>query len=692
MSSASGIGCCPDKYLTNAHLTCLDITVLGKASRILAMSTTCPPGTDDETIQQCSANYTADRMFRLPPVTSLSTRLTYRNKLCAQCHNDTDIQIWSPSINCYNKTVDLNYLNSYDEIFTKADQNNCTIMYNDQTPNINKLNISCDSPGGYIGVCNTTGTWEQYDADIEMACRLDTENSGAYYRTHRNIFCRMCNPSEKKVEENLEIYGSASTSITQGNPILDACFQYDEIQLLHPYKNIFCYFLTTRNKITNPEFTFYEQVNLGIGDDIRYQAHLDILEMKQIPKFDSNSEIRNSVGEHLNSLVNNQSMKVDIEKLLHLHFLHYGLQERCSVKINISGTEDAFVQHCSCDIDCISSETCCADFALSKPISLLSVFGTPQLLIDRCYGHSSGNISKLCEGDGNENNVISSFDLPIINYTKIFKNIYCFACNEISFTYNDTTKFISNIGYYERYRFTCNFIPNINPTISSFISLIRFFNRVNSDRREDKVCKILALPSGMTFHLWHNHAELIQNCNVTGQWQTYDADIEWACRNYLRYITPFPIPTHPYYNIFCQICNMDERMIGSGSGITEESSCNITSGFDTLHPLMEALCYNQSSIITRFPVKNEFCRRCVSKYEPCKAGPSLWTSWSSSWSSSWRCLHDDFFVDELFIFEMSTLNVYRTLFTVTTHSNLNSNNLQHKCKASEVFDEHTVCI
>ena len=467
--------------------------------------------------------------------------------------------------------MDLNYLNSYDEIFRKADQNNCTIVYSDQTLNVSPLNISCDGPGRFIGVCNTTGTWEAYDADIEMACRFDTEQGVANYRTHRNIFCRMCNPPEKMVEDNLEMYGSASTSMSKGDPILDACFQYDEMQLLYPYKNIFCYFLTTRNKTTNQKFSFREQITGGINEEIRYQADINILEMEQIPKFDSNSEIRNSVGDHLNSLVNNQGMKVDFDKLLHLHFLHYGLQERCTVKMNISGIEEAFVQTCSCDIDCIYSATCCADFALSKPISLLSVFGTPQLLIDRCYGRSSGNISKLCEGDGNENNVLSSTDTPMVDYGKIFKNIYCLACNEISYTYNDTTKFILNqlerdpdIGYYASYRFKCNYIPNINPTISSVISLIRFFNRVNSgrredfnrvnsdrrednsDRREDKICDISTFPSGMTFHRWHEHTQLIQTCNVTGQWQTYDADIEWACRNYLRYkFNAFVIPFRP---------------------------------------------------------------------------------------------------------------------------------------------------
>ena len=268
--------------------------------------------------------------------------------------------------------------------------------------------------------------------------------------------------------------------------------------------------------------------------------------------------------------------------------------------VNISGTDDTFVQDCSCDIDCISSQTCCADFALSKPISLVSVFGEPRLLIDRCYRRSSGNISKLCEGDGDENNVISL--IPIPNYEQKFKNIYCFACNDIMFTYNDITEFTYKIGM-ENVKIDCNFSPNFHPALSPIISVLNLFNRY-SGRTEGKACTIRTRDNGFRFEGLHHNST--RSCNISGKWQTYDADIDWACQNYLQIITPFSLPSDPYYNIFCQICNMDERLIHASNKTTEEASCNTSSVFDTLNPLMEKLCYNQSSIITRFPIKTNF--------------------------------------------------------------------------------------
>ena len=366
----------------------------------------CPPGTDDDTTQLCSANYTAEHMFILPLVKSLSTKLIYRNKFCAQCHNDTHIQSWSPSIDCYNKAIDLNYLNSYDGIFSKADKNNCSIEYNEL--NDTASTITCDSPMNRIGVCNFTGTWKYYDADIEMACSLSL---GKPTSTHRNIFCQMCNPPEQVDTGYKVITGRASNTIVEGDPIVDACYQYEEIPLLHPYRNVFCYFLSMRNENIEQEIDFNEHVEI-VNDTFKYYVELFILKILPLPIYDPSSEMRHSVGDYLTSLVNNQGNNVDVDHLLHLHFLHYGLQQRCSVKVNITGTDETFVQNCECDIDCIYSQTCCADFALSKPISLVSSFGQPKFLIDRCYGQSSGNITKLCEGDGDENDVISSIPIP----------------------------------------------------------------------------------------------------------------------------------------------------------------------------------------------------------------------------------------------------------------------------------------
>lgn len=55
-----------------------------------------------------SANYTIDkrRMRNLVPATSPTTGITYGNRLCALCHNATDVQLWNVNVTCANNFSD----------------------------------------------------------------------------------------------------------------------------------------------------------------------------------------------------------------------------------------------------------------------------------------------------------------------------------------------------------------------------------------------------------------------------------------------------------------------------------------------------------------------------------------------------------------------------------------------------------
>ena len=642
-------------------------------------------------------------------------------------------------IDCHGTKVELNYLNSYNEIFTKVKESYCSLSYTefyDETVDAvheTTFNITCGSPRSIIDACNITGTWQEYDADINIACSFNTERN-TY--THRNIFCKLCNPPAKTIVDNELIDGRALNAILEGDPISDACLQYEETPLLHPYKNIFCFFLSMRNENREPNFFDINEKVTIINSAIHYSLNFKTGDISPLLMSDPNFDMRNSVSNFrdvsMNNFTNEQkflfprvaslSKKIDIEKLLHLHFLHYGLQERCNMKINISEADDAFVQKCGCGFDCIYTQTCCADFALSKPISLISVFGKSRYLIDRCYGNSYGNISRLCEDDGNENNVLSLIPITISN--NHFKNVYCLACNNITFTDNETLQLMSNIGS-DSYTILCDFFPNINPFFASLDSLMDSFIQMNSSDIDGKNCSINSTLSGFEFN--DLPPVLFESCNITGKWQNYDADIEWACQNYLQVITPFPLPTgrtsvpltsnntfgflfsnvqptqKQFNNIFCQICNMDERLIHSENRTTEDIACQISSVLETLNPLMETLCYNESSIITRFPLKNEFCRRCVTK--PLHEQDSEMDFYNRQMMAMYY-LYNTFmgtgFSDiNSYIgrfgwlgvdLEAYTINVYRTLFSVTSHINIIPNNLHHNCKSSEVFDQHTVCI
>jgi hypothetical protein len=79
--------------------------------------------------------------------------------------------------------------------------------------------------------------------------------------------------------------------------------------------------------------------------------------------------------------------------------------------------------------------------------------------------------------------------------------------------------------------------------------------------------------------------DLIDECNVTGTWSTYDYDIDWACNG-------FQLPFEIYKNVFCFICNpplTDQDII--------TSTCNQTGDWLQKTDAIENACfmYNESS-------------------------------------------------------------------------------------------------
>lgn len=709
--------CCPDVYLTTSQLTCMETTIIAETSqKILAMSLTCSGKNNTEIEQLCSANYTSKQTFRLPPVTSRRTNLTYRNIFCAECHNDTDVESWFPSINC-DQNVDLNYLSSYEEILTKAAKHNCTVKYESEAHKIACSPQVEDSQFTELIIheCNKTGTWDVYDEDIATACSLDVNNymfvpSTLYFppeKNYINIFCKMCNPPDNFGEGYTPLERLYSASDTDVDPMFTACNLYEQTPLLFPFKNVFCFFLSRQNKTKNHtiEFTINDGTVTITNDTAAYNLNLDIQSLFPIPIFDTSSKRIKTVSEYLKSLVNENGKHVDVERLLHFHFLHYGFQKRCTKMTDIQGRGNQI--SCECEIQCIKRQTCCADFAFTKPVSLATDFGfsRPLQLIDRCYGNYSGNISELCEADRNKNDVVSLF--PVSNWNAIgdsvFKNIYCFACNEISFTYENASEFVQNIQP-RGFQILCNFVPNLTP-FSSIEDVIGVLSRANAENMTSKSCNIT-----IDIDLYDSgdiDGDVIHSCNVTGKWKSYDGDIEWACRNYPQSITPFLKLSLAYSNIFCQICNMDESKIDSG--YSEEHSCNVTNIYAEVDPVMEAFCHNQSSIITMLPWKNTFCKHCVSDQRDniCKPvdginsqevndiGPYSGLSVGDDGGIGEGYPGGDYTDDDYTDGDEFQRNVYRMIFTVEISQEQSDrrNKFDHyiDCEKNEIFDPKLVC-
>lgn len=89
----------------------------------------------------------------------------------------------------------------------------------------------------------------------------------------------------------------------------------------------------------------------------------------------------------------------------------------------------------------------------------------------------------------------------------------------------------------------------------------------------------------------------IDRCNVTGLWRQYDADIDWACNNFI-------IPYKVFKNIFCYICNPSHGNVRTESLIDNchasenntnlfniSSACKVFPVSDRLQPFKNIYCY-----------------------------------------------------------------------------------------------------
>lgn len=114
--------CCPDKYFALSGLVCDNVTFVNatqdesrdQRSSFLTIRN-CPYGTEQVKAKMCEHEYEDLNKLRYPPVTSNITNLTYANRFCAQCHDETSYQIWNLDINC-KEFLDINFLSSLQEV------------------------------------------------------------------------------------------------------------------------------------------------------------------------------------------------------------------------------------------------------------------------------------------------------------------------------------------------------------------------------------------------------------------------------------------------------------------------------------------------------------------------------------------------------------------------------------------------
>ena len=246
--------CCPDIYVSFPQTECSDLFIYSTTKRENVIKyeiiSTCPENTQEDFHEKCVKSYEIKQKTRTPPVTSVSTGLSFKNKFCAACHNISDAVPWQLMIN--NTCKENLESSTVDEMLKIMVDRKCGsiefrpfhTMAPRICPNVPRSHILIDT-------CNVTGTWKRYDKDINFACNT-FENDLKFYK---NIFCYLCNPPDVLDQTSV----IAECNITgkwnhYSKTMVDACYHGDTTVALYPFKNIYCYVCNTDVPVRNSFF------------------------------------------------------------------------------------------------------------------------------------------------------------------------------------------------------------------------------------------------------------------------------------------------------------------------------------------------------------------------------------------------------------------------------------------------------
>ena len=257
----------------------------------------------------------------------------------------------------------------------------------------------------------------------------------------------------------------------------------------------------------------------------------------------------------------------------------------------------------NCDTNCAMSRSCSPDveYAFLNISCLSTVLYSPKkhyihthtyMMIASCNDLDSSASSEYVEFCQNmdEINEFSFFNetfRPVVSRVTgiVYRNKFCASCNADD-TYLNPFKL----------EMKCDNFFNMN----SFSSLQEMWGALNTFN-----CSVSYVPPFMTSHTvskCYNSLLFAQRqCNTTGLWSEYDSQIEWACKNFNSY------PYKGYSNAFCYICNPS---LASTQDRTVIGTCNVTGEWDYRNPEVENACLHLPLTDRTFPFRNKFCQIC----------------------------------------------------------------------------------
>jgi hypothetical protein len=532
----------------------------------------------------------------------------------------------------------------------------------------------------------------------------------------KNIFCAMCNPPEYK-EEFLINECDNSTSI-----YFEACHDLPFNEASFPYKNYFCFmcnhgdnntiYYTDANMDEVPSEAYIQGEDFPYQFDFKISYNVDNINM-YMERFLKTSNIIEIVS---TSSTENIYLKGDQSQCLeglgssgseHPGMLGFppqilplppvGIQTfdpNTLPSLNITNlirTSFAFSRNgactpgllpdytlplqkpCSCTIGCGSD--CCDDFAFKVPWTCIDgryprdENGKEFLAIGGCIENPS--MERLCSGR-NSREFYHAF--PVTAETEVresYVNVFCFLCNRKTNDKNNVNVTETVTEEMEIWPLVVNCSEYVNHRhFHEFQSLIEYLNQSS--------CVMKFSPSSNSSRCNENCDKLtavVDKCNISKAWSTFNEDIQIACENSDSFRFPrIKVDSNIYKNKFCAICNPFK-------GNTAENYCSNFQG----HTNVNQACEEFPRINVCRPYKNVFCEMCQNDGEELHCYEELPPKKDASKESLGPSIHPNRKEDIGNFRSTFTLVAYDTSGAVTDAPNV-------KCLQHQIYDSYQVGI
>ncbi|XP_052687425.1 uncharacterized protein LOC128166354 [Crassostrea angulata] len=612
--------CCPDKYFAQSGLVCNNVTFVNatrdesrdQRSSFL-MIKECPHETERVIAEKCEQSNDSLSKLKYPPVTSSITNLTYANRFCAQCNNETSYQSWNIDIYCQ-EFLDINFLSSFKEIVDNGIKNRCVMQFASLK---NKNVFGCYYLQYHFDSCNKTGFWKTGDTDVLHACESLYVNNDTLFK---NSFCRMCNPTFYKGDVISQCNVTGRWNLFD-KKIKDACSHFELNEGTLPFKNIFCRICNTPETLEN---TFMD-ASAEISTKVLYNSYNTTVYYLSI-------KMNKFLKEHFNfvkSTIPKFKHKLKRKSFSYLNInitdlIYKSLSLKKYVRVCQSfGIPRRFFYlflPCTCEPSCFQHGDCCEDFALKYPTKCIhskqlsgdkfkkSIPDVEYLVTNGCYMQLwyPMYMEKLCQQGGNS--ILSSHPVYDVNTGISYLNMICYLCNK-----SPSRRNFELVKPWDIEVYCEQFIEYRN-----FLTVKQLLKTISETR-----CNVTYLPRSFTDGNNVHHTVLCnkryvrytESCNSTGKWLVKDPGIQYACENVsagaLMRFYPESDKLRCHKNHFCALCNPE---------ITNESdtisTCKDAGNFSLVDRRDVSGCQFFPQINFYSPYKNLFCKHCNHQFDP----------------------------------------------------------------------------